>query len=160
MVRFLISYIGCLFAYIAISLGLYLFLDVIITSVRFLFVGEFSSFLQVLVRGDLTPETGPLFSSWSISTPLAGFDYLLNSFMALQFSVSGRWVIEGVSVGIFIVISFLSSLLDFEIKFYSTKNPSDISLESMFALFTTTALLLPIWFAPMNLFVWLVSLWI
>ena len=63
MVRFLISYIAVLFGYIAISLGFYLFLDVIITSVRFLFVGEFSSVLQMLVQSDLTPETGPLFSS-------------------------------------------------------------------------------------------------
>ena len=80
--------------------------------------------------------------------------------MALQFSVSGRWVIVGVSVVISLAIFVLTWFMSFEVKFHSTKNPSDISFESFLALLTTLGLLLPIWFAPLNLFIWLVKLWI
>ncbi len=36
-------------------------------------------------------------SVWKINTPLEGIDYLANSFLSLQFSPRGRWILMGIA---------------------------------------------------------------
>ena len=151
--RILISFLANLFFQIACALSSYLVLDVIISSIRFLFTGQYSSVLQMLISGEIIPEIDPFFGSWSISTPLQGFDYLLNNFINLQFSVSGRWIMLGISATIALVIYVLAGITGYEIRESSVSRPTDLSAEAFVAAMVMLFILLPTVMSPMY-FLW------
>ena len=153
--RILISFLAILFWQVAGALAFYLVLDIIITSVRFLFIGQYSSVLQLFISGDLIkPEKNPLWVSWSISTPLRGFDYLLNNFMNLQFSVSGRWIMLGISATISLGFYGFASITGYEIREKSLSRPTDMSSEAVVASIVMVLILFPTVISPMYLFIW------
>ena len=95
-----------LFYTIALGLLVYQLLDLPITAFVFLWTGEFSSVLQKALDLGITEATFLSEDSWQLHTGLKGFDWLINSFISLQYSVSGRWMMVGISGVISILMAF------------------------------------------------------
>ena len=84
---FLVTSYG--FCLISISiLGLILLLDNAIGVARYLLTGIFTSSWQSWVMSENFPV-----SEWKIASGAIGFDRIINAFLELQYSETGRWVL-------------------------------------------------------------------
>ena len=96
---------------IAGSLGCYILIDIIIKYIIFLFSGSFDSFLQRSIFKAAMDGTLIAYPDvWRINTELQGLNFLVNWFIELQFSISGRWKMLGISS----IISFLLKISKFK----------------------------------------------
>ena len=141
------SFFALFFYGIAISLGFYILIDIIITSIIFLFSGNFDSFLQRSIFKAAMDGTLIAYPDvWRINTELQGLNFLVNWFIELQFSISGRWKMLGISSIISFILLIFGLFFNFDIKTNSSnpKRPTDTSIVCIFSGFVTLATLLPL----------------
>ena len=66
--------------------------DLIGSSILYLFLGEFNSYLG----GHINAFSGDFYflsqENWRVSTGLIGFDEIANGLISLQYTVTGRWI--------------------------------------------------------------------
>ena len=141
-----------LFGTIAIILVWYLLLDILITSITFVFSGNFDSILQrnleniAPVYGALTPE------GWRLDSGLKGLDLIINSFIGLQFTVTGRWIMFALSSGISATLVIVCEIFDLEQPHRENpekreySDPIDRPIGELIPCFTGAALMAPVVF--------------
>ena len=136
-----------MFAMIVIQLGFYILVDFICTPIAFIFSGNFESLLQLgLEEGS---AAGGILGAdfWRLNTGLLGFDKILNWFLGLQYSVSGRWLMLVISGGICFAMLLISLFLDREIKLFSSSNPQnsdDIGAAGLLGLIVAHGINIPV----------------
>jgi len=140
------SYFILVFGYIACYLGLSFIFDAILSSFVFIFSGNWESILQT--GFETTKIFSPEFINghiWNVSTGLKGLDLLINEFLLLQFSVSGRWKMLGLAIVICLSFIVIMVLLNLKLKFKSSnpKTPDDMSLVHVSAMLTSTVMIFP-----------------
>ena len=141
------SFFAVFFFGIAMFLGFYILIDIIITSIIFLFSGNFDSFLQRSIFKAAMDGTLIAYPDvWRINTELQGLNFLVNWFIELQFSISGRWKMLGISSIISFILLIFGLFFNFDIKTNSSnpQRPTDISIVCIFSGFVTLATLLPL----------------
>lgn len=146
------------FAGAALALLFYQLLDLLITSVVFLWTGEFNSVYQKALPLGISVATVFSEDTWQLHTGLKGFDWLANSFMALQYSTSGRWMMLGIAGLISVLMGFFSpDGYSGIFKDTETKRTGWIDEGSGFAIAIVT-ILAPISWAPqVGVTVWFMS---
>lgn len=146
--NFIFTYLASIPYMISMSLFLILFIDTILTALVFIINGYWasvvqSSFILLLERFDLfRPEV------WKINTGLVGFDYLTNQFIALQYSVSGRWKMLGFALllsSICLIFSLIFNL-EFKDKSSNPRTRDDVSVPFLLGNLTSLGLLIPLVF--------------
>ena len=114
---------------IAVQTAFTFLLDLILMIFRFLLTADFSSVVQHAINNPITGvhDEYPtlLFTQeiWQIETKFKGIDHIINSFLNLQYSVSGRWdliLISTVSLLIFFLLA-----LKFDLNIFDTKKKID-----------------------------------
>jgi hypothetical protein len=141
------TFFAMVFTYLALQLGWLLLLDLLITSIVFIFSGNFESILQKGLEKSITYGTDFFTSDiWKINSGLEGLDLIINWFIGLQYNVADRWIMFALCSGI--AISLFAAGVFFDFKFIdkssNPQNPNDISLVNLFSLFSALALISPI----------------
>ena len=154
---YVFTYFLSLFFFICFSLAIYLFADVIISTVFFVIYGYWTSVFQNLFTlvNQKTDVFGP--EVWRINTSLIGLNYLINEFVALQFSVAGRWLMFGISLFVTIVLLIIGVIFDIELKDKSSNpnTPEDVSLVWILGAFSYLFIIAPFVFSvPFGLFIY------
>ena len=142
MARLLVSFLLWLIGSYSLVLGGYTIYDLILTSIIFIFSGEFSSFLSASIA-EFSEVMGVYPDDWQMNTPFNGIDRIINYIIAQQYSFSGRLYSFFISAGIGIVIIAASVRFDFELIVNSRKNKDDISVLYYIALLLFLPILAP-----------------
>ena len=146
MGNLIFSFFITFFFGIAAFLGFYILIDIIITSIIFLFSGNFDSFLQRSIFKAAMDGTLIAYPDvWRINTELQGLNFLVNWFIELQFSISGRWKMLGISsiISFILLIFVLFFNIDIETGRSNPKRPADI-IVWILGVSVTLATLLPV----------------
>lgn len=145
---YVLSYFVGIFMTSCFTLAIFLFADVVISTVFFMIYGYWTSVFQnaftlFLERTDLF---GP--EAWRINTGLIGLNYLINEFVALQFSVAGRWLMFGISIFVTIVLLIIGVIFDIELmdKSSNPNTPKDASFIWMLGSISYMIILAPLVF--------------
>ena len=115
-VALIFTYLFNIFFLLFLYIGSILIGDLIISTIFFIFTGNWTSVLQMLLNYSLIEATFLRQEIWKISTDLIGLNYLVNEFIALQYSPTGRWIMFGISFFLFIVF-FLAGAWIFDKDF-------------------------------------------
>jgi hypothetical protein len=141
---------------IALLLGNYLLIDLLFTSIDFIFSGSFDSILQRCLEKSTT-SLASIFASdvWRLDSGLKGLDLIVNWFIGLQYSVSGRWTMFALCLGIFLFLIIVGVFLDLEFidKSSNAKTPDDISIVGLISGIVAIALISPVGWGGMIGFV-------
>ena len=105
-VALIFTYLFNIFFLLFLYIGSILIGDLIISTIFFIFTGNWTSVVQMLLNYSLIEATFLRQEIWKISTDLIGLNYLVNEFIALQYSPTGRWIMFGSSFFLFIVCFF------------------------------------------------------
>ena len=151
------SYFLGIFMTICFTLAVYLFADLIISTVFFIIYGYWTSVFQnaLTLFYQKMYVFGP--EIWRINTSLLGLNYLINEFVALQFTVAGRWLMFGISLFVTIVLLIIGVIFDIELKDKSSNpnTPEDVSLVWMLGILSYILILAPIVFGvPFGIFIY------
>jgi len=142
MARLLVSFLFWLIGSYSLLLGGYTIYDLILTSIIFIFSGEFSSFLSASIA-EFSEVTGVYPYDWQMKTPLKGVDRIINYIIAQQYSFSGRLYSFLISAGMGVVIIAASVRFDLELILNSRKNKDDIPALYYIALLPILPILAP-----------------
>jgi hypothetical protein len=104
------------FVAITLSLGLFFLVDIVITSIIFVFSGNFDSFLQrslekAVMNGSIQSYTNYL----KMNTELQGLDIMVNWFIELQYDVVGRWKMFFISAVVSLTLIVFGAKFGFDI---------------------------------------------
>ena len=147
------TFFAWVFFGISMQLGLFLFLDLLFTSIAFIFSGAFDSILQKGIEKSITASTGFLSEDiWRLNTGLKGLDLIINWFIGLQYNIVSRWIMFAVCLGISIALLFLGevSQLKFIDKSSNPKTPQDVSLVGAISVLTAMILVAPIYMGALT----------
>lgn len=156
----LFTFFSLVFFNIALQLGWLLILELLISSIVFIFSGNFESILQqsleksmVMGMDFFTPDV------WKLNSGLKGLDFIINWFIGLQYSVIDRWMLFAICSGIAVTFFAVGIFFDFEIieKSSNPKTPKDISIVSLFSLLAALAFISPIFWGGLTGF-WIITL--
>ena len=127
-------------------MGLLFIYDGIATSVYFIINGEFKSVIQICMKNGLKTLTFFDQDKWVIESGLKGLNVIINSFILLQYTVSGRWIICCIGLFILIFTLIIDYYFDIEPNFSSSnpKTPHDISFITLLGQITLIAVFSPI----------------
>jgi len=141
------TFFAWVFGGIALQLGLYLLLDLLFTSTAFIFSGNFDSILQLSLEQSTSSGFGLFLSeNWRLDSGLKGLDLIINWFIGLQYTVTGRWIMFALCSGITIILVIVGGYFDLEFidKSSNPKTPNDISIVGLISCITALALITPI----------------
>ena len=142
MARLLVSFLLWLIGSYSLLLGGYTIYDLILTSIIFIFSGEFSSFLSASIA-EFSEVMGVYPDDWQMNTPFKGIDRIINYIIAQQYSLSGRLYSFLISAGMGVVIIAASVRFDLELILNSRKNKDDIPALYYIALLPILPILAP-----------------
>ncbi len=140
------TFIIWVFGGIALLIGAYHFIDLILTSIYFIIFGTFESVLQKSIEFEKPFDEILGIDNWKINTGMIGLNKIVNGYIALQYSVNERWVMFGISLVISVFTYFLGNVFKLRfIEFSSNpKTPKDISFVGLISLFVVIILLAPV----------------
>ena len=146
--NFLFTFFVSLFGLLAFILLIFQGSDLIISSLIFLYSGEYKSVLEMGLDFSFGIFTVFKEENWIINSGLLGLDLIVNNFLTLQYSFYNRWVMMGISIIITIVIGLIGLLFRLEIRVNSSnpKTPEDVSLPYLFAFLLNMLILAPLIF--------------
>ena len=122
IVSFAFICIGVYFVVIAISLLLGIIFDAILSSIAFIFTGNF--ILVSEVGFNFYNQENILLSqeNFRINTDLKGLDFLVNSFFEYQYSLAGRWRMLSCAVIVAAPFTYLADKIDNTVDDYTVEN--------------------------------------
>ena len=128
--NFLFTFFVSLFGCLALLLFIFQISDIIISSLIFLYSGEYNSVLEMGLEYSLGMMTIFKEESWTISSGLLGLDLIVNNFLGLQYNSYGRWIMMGISLSIAILIGLMGLVSGLELRMKSSnpKTPDDVSI--------------------------------
>ena len=141
---------------IALQLGFFLLLDILFTSTVFVFSGNFDSILQRSLEKSTSYADFLASEVWRLNSGLKGLDLIINWFIGLQYTVTGRWLMFVLSSGIMLILVIVSMYFDLEFidKSSNPKTPNDISIVGLISVITALALISPVlWGGFMGFFI-------
>ena len=123
-------------------------MDLLFTPIAFIFSGNFDSILQWLLEKSTSSFGLFLSENWRLASGLKGSDLIINWFIGLQYTVTGRWIMFALCSGIMIILLIVGDYLDLEFidKSSNPKTPNDISIVSLISGATALALIAPMFF--------------
>ena len=164
MTNQIFTFFAWVFGNLTMLLGGVLFLDLILSSVAFLFVGDFWSIIQICLESHLGSGGGAFdASNWKLDSGLKGLDLIVNWFLSLQYQVTGRWKMFAISLFVSLIILIVGLLvfdLDLVINSSNPKTPKDISIVCLIGSLTVLIMIAPLLFGGIFGFYKIIFEWI